>query len=126
MQICSFLWVYYGFPISTYENRNVEDVRYASGEPHSQRDDSEADCVCGIPDSGVGMAFGYSKGKGIPYRRCVAKYTPTWPRSFTPSDQSMRDLVARMKLIPNRQMLTGKRVVFCDDSIVAAPSSRTM
>lgn len=118
MQICSFLWVYYGFPTSTYESRNVDEVRYKSGELMGERDDSEVDCVCGIPDSGVGMAFGYSKGKGIPYRRCVAKYTPTWPRSFTPSDQKMRDLVARMKLIPNREMLTGRRVAFCDDSIV--------
>lgn len=118
MQICSFLWVYYGFPVSTYEKRNVDEVRYASGELMGRRDDSEVDCVCGIPDSGVGMAFGYAKGKGVPYRRCVAKYTPTWPRSFTPSDQRMRDLVAKMKLIPNREMLTGKRVAFCDDSIV--------
>lgn len=118
MQICSFLWVYYGFPVSTYENRNVDEVRYTSGELMGKRDDSDVDCVCGIPDSGVGMAFGYSNGKGVPYRRCVAKYTPTWPRSFTPSDQSMRDLVARMKLIPNRHMLKDKRVVFCDDSIV--------
>ncbi len=118
MQICSFLWVYYGFPVSTYENRNVEEVRYKSGELMGERDDTEADCVCGIPDSGVGMALGYAKGKGIPYRRCISKYTPTWPRSFTPSDQSMRDLVARMKLIPNREMLTGNKVVFCDDSIV--------
>ena len=118
MQICSFLWVYYGFPVSTYENRNVEEVRYKSGELMGERDTTEADCVCGIPDSGVGMALGYAKGKGIPYRRCISKYTPTWPRSFTPSDQSMRDLVAKMKLIPNREMLTGNRVVFCDDSIV--------
>ncbi len=118
MQICSFLWVYYGFPISTYEKRNVEEVRYKSGELMGERDDTEADCVCGIPDSGVGMALGYARGKGIPYRRCISKYTPTWPRSFTPSDQKMRDLVAKMKLIPNREMLTGKKVVFCDDSIV--------
>lgn len=118
MQICSFLWVYYGFPISTYEKKNVEEVRYKSGELMGERDDTEADCVCGIPDSGVGMALGYAKGKGIPYRRCISKYTPTWPRSFTPSDQKMRDLVAKMKLIPNREMLTGNKVVFCDDSIV--------
>lgn len=118
MQICSFLWVYYGFPISTYEKKNVEEVRYKSGELMGERDETEADCVCGIPDSGVGMALGYAKGKGIPYRRCISKYTPTWPRSFTPSDQKMRDLVAKMKLIPNREMLTGNRVVFCDDSIV--------
>ncbi len=118
MQICSFLWVYYGFPVSCYEGRNVDDVRYSSGELMGMRDDTEVDCVCGIPDSGTGMAMGYSRGKGVPYRRCVAKYTPTWPRSFTPSDQSRRDLVAKMKLIPNRAMMQGRRVAFCDDSIV--------
>lgn len=118
MQICSFLWVYYGFPTSTYEGRNVEDVRNKSGELMGKRDDTDIDCACGIPDSGVGMALGYVNGKGVPYQRCVSKYTPTWPRSFTPSNQSMRDLVAKMKLIPNKAFLQGKRVVFCDDSIV--------
>ena len=83
-----------------------------------QRDETEVDCVCGIPDSGVGTAIGYSVGKGVPYRRCVCKYTPTWPRSFTPSQQSMRDLVAKMKLIPNPSLIKGKRIAFCDDSIV--------
>lgn len=118
MQICSFLWVYYGFPVSSYEGKNVDEVRFVSGELMGKRDETEIDCVCGIPDSGTGMAMGYAKGKGVPYRRCVAKYTPTWPRSFTPSKQSMRDLVAKMKLIPNREMLTGRKVVLCDDSIV--------
>ncbi len=117
-QICAFLWVYYGFPVSDYEGTNVDEVRYRSGELMGAKDDADVDCVCGIPDSGVGMAMGYSKGKGIPYRRCVAKYTPTWPRSFTPANQSMRDLVARMKLIPNGAMLKGRKVAFCDDSIV--------
>ena len=117
-QICAFLWVYYGFPVSDYEGINVDDVRYKSGELMGAKDDADLDCVCGIPDSGVGMAMGFSKGKGIPYRRCVAKYTPTWPRSFTPANQSMRDLVAKMKLIPNGAMLKGRRVAFCDDSIV--------
>lgn len=117
-QICAFLWVYYGFPVSDYEGINVDEVRYRSGELMGAKDDTDLDCVCGIPDSGVGMAMGYSKGKGIPYRRCVAKYTPTWPRSFTPANQSMRDLVARMKLIPNGAMLKGRKVAFCDDSIV--------
>ncbi len=117
-QICAFLWVYYGFPVSDYEGINVDEVRYRSGELMGAKDDADVDCVCGIPDSGVGMAMGYSKGKGIPYRRCVAKYTPTWPRSFTPANQSMRDLVARMKLIPNGAMLKGRKVAFCDDSIV--------
>lgn len=118
MQICSFLWVYYGFPTSTYEERNVEDVRFASGFMMGQEDEAEVDCVCGIPDSGVGMALGYASGKGVPYRRAISKYTPTWPRSFTPPRQEMRDLVAKMKLVPNKAMLKGQRALFCDDSIV--------
>ena len=118
MQICSFLWVYYGFPTSCYEGRNVEEVRFLSGLKMGQLDKSEVDCACGIPDSGVGMALGYAEGKGVPYHRAIAKYTPTWPRSFTPSRQEMRNLVAKMKLIPNRAMLEGKRLLFCDDSIV--------
>ena len=118
MQICAFLWVYYGFPTSCYDNRNVEEVRFNSGLEMGKTDESEVDCVCGIPDSGVGMALGYAEGKGVPYHRAICKYTPTWPRSFTPSRQSMRSLVAKMKLIPNRAMLEGKRLLFCDDSIV--------
>lgn len=118
MQICSFLWVYYGFPTSTYEGRNVEDVRFETGYMMGRTDTAEVDCACGIPESGVGMALGYSAGRGVPYRRAISKYTPTWPRSFTPSRQSMRDLVAKMKLVPNRAMLNGRRVLFCDDSIV--------
>lgn len=124
MQICSFLWVYYGFPTSCYEGRNVEEVRFTSGLKMGQMDDSEVDCACGIPDSGVGMALGYAEGKGIPYHRAVSKYTPTWPRSFTPSKQEMRALVAKMKLIPNRAMLNGKRLLFCDDSIVRGTQLR--
>ena len=118
MQICSFLWVYYGFPTSGYEGKNVEEMRFDSGFMMAKTDDTPVDCACGIPDSGTGMALGYAAGKGVPYRRCIAKYTPTWPRSFTPSDQSMRNLVARMKLVPNAAMLKGKRALFCDDSIV--------
>ena len=118
MQVCSFLWVYYGFPTSCYEGRNVEDVRFTSGLKMGQTDESEVDCACGIPDSGVGMALGYAEGKGVPYHRAIAKYTPTWPRSFTPSRQELRNLVAKMKLIPNQAMLRDKRVLFCDDSIV--------
>lgn len=124
MQICSFLWVYYGFPTSCYEGRNVEEVRFMSGLKMGQKDDSQVDCACGIPDSGVGMALGYAEGKGVPYHRAVSKYTPTWPRSFTPSKQEMRSLVAKMKLIPNRAMLEGKRVLFCDDSIVRGTQLR--
>ena len=116
-QICSFLWVYYGFPASTYEGINTEAVRERNGQMMGEKDDVEADLVCGIPDSGVGMALGYAEGKKIPYKRAVLKYTPTWPRSFTPGNQSRRDLVAKMKLIPNEALLKGPRVVFCDDSI---------
>ena len=124
MQVCSFLWVYYGFPVSCYEGRNVEEVRFQSGYKMGKKDEYEVDCVCGIPDSGVGMALGYAEGKGAPYHRAIAKYTPTWPRSFTPANQEMRSLVAKMKLIPNRAMLEGKRILFCDDSIVRGTQLR--
>lgn len=123
-QICSFLWVYYGFPSSDYDGINAEYVREDAGVRMGKKDTTKADCVCGIPDSGVGFALGYSEGNGIPYNRAVLKYTPTWPRSFTPSNQSRRSLVAKMKLIPNRSILDGKRVVFCDDSIVRGTQLR--
>ena len=123
-QICSFLWVYYGFPASDYNGINAEYVRENAGVRMGRRDDTEADCVCGIPDSGVGFALGYSDGNNIPYRRAVLKYTPTWPRSFTPSNQSRRALVAKMKLIPNNAILKNARVVFCDDSIVRGTQLR--
>jgi len=123
-QICSFLWVYYGFPASSYEGINVEDVREKNGRKLGQNDDTEVDCVCGVPDSGVGTALGYAEGKQVPYERAVLKYTPTWPRSFTPGNQSRRDLVAKMKLIPNGPLLDGRRVVFCDDSIVRGTQLR--
>ena len=124
MQVCSFLWVYYGFPTSTYEGRNVEQVRFDNGYNLAKADDVDVDCCSGIPDSGTGMAMGYAAGKNVPYQRCIAKYTPTWPRSFTPSNQKMRSLVAKMKLIPNKAMLKGKRVLFCDDSIVRGTQLR--
>ena len=123
-QICSFLWVYYGFPTSTYDGVNVEEMREAVGRAMGKSDSTEADSVCGIPDSGVGCALGYAEGHGIPYRRAVLKYTPTWPRSFTPGNQSRRDLVARMKRIPNAALLKNQRVVFCDDSIVRGTQLR--
>ncbi len=123
-QICSFLWVYYGFPASDYEGINVEAVRETNGRKLGEQDETEVDCVCGVPDSGVGMALGYAEGKGVPYERAVLKYTPTWPRSFTPGNQSRRDLVAKMKLIPNGALLKGRRVVFCDDSIVRGTQLR--
>ena len=123
-QICAFLWVYYGFPASSYEGINVEAVREQNGRKLGEKDDTEVDCVCGVPDSGVGMALGYAEGKGVPYERAVLKYTPTWPRSFTPGNQSRRNLVAKMKLIPNGALLKDRRVVFCDDSIVRGTQLR--
>lgn len=124
MQVCSFLWVYYGFPTSCYEGKNVEEVRFECGREMGETDETEVDCVCGIPDSGVGMALGYAAGHKVPYRRGIAKYTPTWPRSFTPTNQEMRNLVAKMKLIANRDMLKDQRVLFCDDSIVRGTQLR--
>lgn len=124
MQICSFLWVYYGFPISCYEGRNAEAVRNACGRAMGEEDDTEVDCACGIPDSGIGMAVGYAEGHKCPYQRAICKYTPTWPRSFMPSNQEMRNLVAKMKLIPNKDILKDKRVLFCDDSIVRGTQLR--
>ena len=118
LQICSFLWVYYGFPTSAYEGINVEEVRFRNGKLVGQKDQIDADAVCSIPDSGTGMAMGYAVGKGVPYRQAVAKYTPTWPRSFTPSDKERRKLVAKMKLLPNADVLRGAKMVCCDDSIV--------
>ena len=123
-QICSFLWVYYGFPSSCYHGINTEDVREKNGQMMGEKDNVEADLVCGIPDSGVGMAIGYSNGSHIPYKRAVLKYTPTWPRSFTPDNQTRRRLVAKMKLIPNEAILRDQRIVFCDDSIVRGTQLR--
>lgn len=118
MQICAFLWVYYGYPPSFYEGINVEECRYRCGAALARRDDITADFVSGIPDSGVAHAVGYSNESRIPYMRPYAKYTPTWPRSFMPQNQEIRDLVAKMKLIPNRSLVGGKSGIFCDDSIV--------
>jgi len=118
MQICAFLWVYYGYPASSYEGINVELVRNQCGAALAKSDQLELDLVAGIPDSGTGHAIGYANARGIAYGRPFVKYTPTWPRSFMPQDQSMRDLVARMKLIPIRDLIGGKRMLFCEDSIV--------
>lgn len=118
MQVCSFLWVYYGYPPSYYEGINVDECRYRCGACLAKRDNVEADIVCGIPDSGVGHAIGYGNEKRIPTMRPYSKYTATWPRSFLPSFQEQRDLVARMKLIPNKAAIEGKKMVFLDDSIV--------
>jgi len=124
MQVCSFLWVYYGYPVCDYEGRNVDITRYQCGFEMGQKDDIKPDFVSGIPDSGIGMALGYAAGRGVPYRRGIVKYTPTWPRSFTPPSQDMRELVAKMKLIPNKSLLKDKRIVFCDDSIVRGTQLR--
>ncbi|GBC62253.1 amidophosphoribosyltransferase [Desulfonema ishimotonii] len=118
MQICAFLWVYYGYPASEYEGINVEYIRNRCGAALARNDDAEIDVVSGIPDSGIGHALGYANERHIPYIRPFVKYTPTWPRSFMPQNQKMRDLVAKMKLIPIRKLITGKRILFCEDSIV--------
>jgi len=118
MQICSFLWVYYGYPASDYETINTEVVRNRCGAALAKADDVTIDMVAGIPDSGTGHAIGYANEAGVPYGRPFVKYTPTWPRSFMPQDQRVRDLVARMKLIPIRELIRGRRLLFCEDSIV--------
>jgi amidophosphoribosyltransferase len=117
-QICAFLWVYYGYPASSYEGINTENARYRSGAALARRDTTPVDVVAGIPDSGTGHAIGYALQKGARFGRPFVKYTPTWPRSFMPQDQSMRDLVARMKLIPIKDLIQGQRLLFCEDSIV--------
>jgi amidophosphoribosyltransferase len=118
MQICSFLWVYYGYPPSFYEGINVDECRYKCGAALAKNDTIEADFAAGIPDSGIGHALGYGNEKRLAIKRPYSKYTPTWPRSFMPQNQMMRDLVAKMKLIPNSSVIKNKRGVFLDDSIV--------
>lgn len=118
MAICSFLWVYYGYPASTYEGRNVEMARYRCGSALAKRYPVDADAACGIPDSGISHALGYAHEAGIKYARPFVKYTPTWARSFMPSDQKQRERVAAMKLIPIPELIRGRRLVFCDDSVV--------
>ncbi len=118
LQVCSFLWVYYGYPASSYEGINVERVRNQCGASLARNDTVAIDYVAGIPDSGIGHAIGYANEKQVPYIRPFVKYTPTWPRSFMPQNQEQRDLVARMKLIPVQDLIEGKRLLFCEDSIV--------
>jgi amidophosphoribosyltransferase len=118
MQVCSFLWVYYGYPASTYEGINCEASRNRCGAALAKADNVEVDVVAGIPDSGTGHAIGYANEARVPYQRPFVKYTPTWPRSFMPQEQRIRDLVARMKLIPVAELIRGKRLLFCEDSIV--------
>ena len=118
MAICSFLWVYYGYPASSYEGRNVEMARYRCGSALAKRDTMLADAACGIPDSGTSHALGYAHEKGIKFARPFVKYTPTWARSFMPQDQKQRERVASMKLIPIPGLIRDRKLVFCDDSIV--------
>ena len=118
LQICGFLWVYYGYPASNYEGINTEKVRYICGAHLAQNDNQEVDLVAGIPDSGTGHGLGYAAEARIPFKRPFVKYTPTWPRSFMPQDQNVRDVVAKMKLIPFREIIEGQRLLFCEDSIV--------
>ncbi len=124
MKVCAFLWVYYGYPSSTYEGMNVELMRYRNGAAIAKNDDVEVDLVAGIPDSGVGHAIGYSNQSGVPYGRPFIKYTPTWARSFMPQDQNIRNLVAKMKLMPVPELVADKRLLFCDDSIVRGTQLR--
>ena len=126
MKICSFLWVYYGYPTSSYEGVNVEEMRYKCGSMLAKRDKDSVhpDIVAGVPDSGVAHAIGYSNESGIPYARPFIKYTPTWPRSFMPTNQSQRDLIARMKLIPVQALIENKKLLLIDDSIVRGTQLR--
>ena len=128
MRICTFLWIYYGFPASSYEGVNVEQMRYGCGQKLAERDlrrgNIHPDCIAGIPDSGVAHAIGYSNTSGIPYARPFVKYTPTWPRSFMPTHQSRRDLIAKMKLIPIHDLIDGRSLLLIDDSIVRGTQLR--
>jgi len=124
MKICAFLWVYYGYPSSTYEKVNVEVMRYRNGVAMAKNDHVDIDLVAGVPDSGVGHAIGYSNQSKVPYGRPFIKYNPTWSRSFMPQNQEIRNLVARMKLMPIAELVSGKRLLFCDDSIVRGTQIR--
>ncbi len=124
MKICTFMWVYYGYPTSSYEGVNVETMRCRCGEKLAERDPIEADSVAGIPDSGIAHAIGYANSTGIPFSRPFIKYTPTWPRSFTPQKQSQRNLIAHMKLIPVGELIRDKRLILIDDSLVRGTQMR--
>ncbi len=126
MKICSFLWVYYGYPTSAYEGVNVEEMRYKCGSMLAKRDEGTVspDIVAGVPDSGIAHAIGYANESGIPYARPFIKYTPTWPRSFMPTNQSQRELIARMKLIPVQALIRDKKLLLIDDSIVRGTQLR--
>lgn len=124
MKICTFLWIYYGYPSSSYEGIGVESVRYRCGRLLASRDHVKPDIVAGIPDSGIAHAIGYASESGIPYARPFIKYTPTWPRSFMPPSQTKRNLIAKMKLIPLHDLIDGKRLLLIDDSIVRGTQLR--
>ncbi|MDE6520616.1 MAG: amidophosphoribosyltransferase [Ruminococcus sp.] len=129
MKICTFLWTYYGYPTACYEGVNVEVMRTRNGEIMAENDIKagklpDVDYVCGVPDSGTPHAIGYANRSGIPFARPFIKYTPTWPRSFMPANQSMRNVVAKMKLIPVHELIEGKKLLFVDDSIVRGTQMR--
>ncbi len=124
MKICTFLWVYYGYPAASYEGVNVEEMRYNCGKLLARRDDAEVDVVAGVPDSGTAHAVGYANESGIPFSRPFIKYTPTWPRSFMPTIQTQRNLIAHMKLLPVHELIKDKRLLLIDDSIVRGTQLR--
>ena len=124
MKICTFLWVYYGYPSSSYEGISVEEMRYRCGQKLAQRDNASPDTVAGVPDSGTAHAIGYANESGIPFSRPFIKYTPTWPRSFMPTIQSRRNLIAKMKLIPVHELIQDKSLLLIDDSIVRGTQLR--
>ena len=124
MKICTFLWVYYGYPTSSYEGISVEKMRYNCGALLAERDDVKPDTVAGVPDAGTAHAIGYANRSGIPFSRPFVKYTPTWPRSFMPTIQTQRNLIAKMKLIPVKDLIEGKSLLLIDDSIVRGTQMR--
>lgn len=124
MKICTFLWIYYGYPSSTYEGVSVEEMRYRCGKLLARRDNVKPDIVAGVPDSGTAHAIGYANESGIPFSRPFIKYTPTWPRSFMPTIQSKRDLIAKMKLLPVHDLIKDKSLLLIDDSIVRGTQLR--
>lgn len=128
MKICTFLWIYYGYPTSCYEGINVENMRYRCGEKLAERDMEDGnikpDIVAGVPDSGIAHAVGYANESGIPFARPFIKYTPTWPRSFMPPNQTQRNLIAKMKLIPVEELIHDKSLLLIDDSIVRGTQLR--
>lgn len=124
MKICTFLWIYYGYPSSSYEGISVEKMRYNCGRALARRDNVKPDIVAGVPDSGTAHAIGYANESGVPFSRPFVKYTPTWPRSFMPTHQSKRNLIAKMKLIPIHDLINGKSLLLIDDSIVRGTQLR--